>query len=192
MLTTQALIGLLEQVGALLEERKQQSEVVAIGGGGLLLLGYIKRPTRDLDLVAVIDSNGALRRAEPMPEELNAAIADVSGVNGIDPHWMNGAPSRLVDLGLPDGFMSRTVKQVYRGLTLHLASREDQIAFKLYAAADQGPKSKHAADLQKLQPTRAELLSAARWVVTHDVSEEFRSQLVQALAHFGVSDDGSF
>ncbi|MCC6805780.1 MAG: hypothetical protein IT381_00020 [Deltaproteobacteria bacterium] len=185
------LTDLLKQVGGLLDERRQEVAVVAIGGGGLLLLGYTKRPTRDLDLVAVIES-GALRRAEPMPRELHSAIADVSEVNRIDPHWMNAAPSSLMDLGLPTGFMSRTVKQVYGGLTLYLASREDQIAFKLYAAVDQGPKSKHTSDLQKLQPTNAELLNAARWVVTHDVSEEFRGQLVQALRHFGVSDDGSF
>ncbi|MCC6812238.1 MAG: hypothetical protein IT381_32755 [Deltaproteobacteria bacterium] len=191
MLTAQTLHQLLDQLGGLLAERETPVEVVAIGGGGLLLLGYIKRPTRDLDLVAVIDGGG-LRRADPMPDVLRAAIDDVARLNGLDSHWMNAAPSSLVDLGLPSGFMSRAIRRQHGALVLHLASREDQIAFKLYAAVDQGPDSKHVADLNALAPTGAELLVSARWAVTHDVSSGFREQLVQALSHFGVDDDGSF
>jgi hypothetical protein len=64
----------------------------------------------------------------------------------------------------------------------------DQVALKLYAAADQGPHSKHFEDLRKLTPTRDELVAGARWAVTHDPSEGFRSQLVGALAALGVAD----
>lgn len=165
-------------------------EAVAIGGGSLLLLGLIKRPTRDLDLVAIMEG-GRLRRADPMPPALKAAIADVARLKGIDPHWMNAAPSNLVDLGLPDGLMRRAERRVYGGLTLHLATRIDQIAFKLYAAVDQGPDSKHVDDLRLLAPTKPEFLDAARWTRTHDPSSGFREILLQVLAHFGVDDDGS-
>lgn len=66
MLTSTILDALLQNVGDLLADRGQPAEVVAVGGGSLLLLGLIKRPTRDLDLVAVVE-DGHLRRADPMP-----------------------------------------------------------------------------------------------------------------------------
>jgi hypothetical protein len=70
---------------------------------------------------------------------------------------------------------------------VHLASRYDQIHFKLYAMVDQGA-GKHEADLRDLQPTRDELLAAARWTRTHDPSQGFREQLLAALAYLGVDD----
>ena len=57
---------------------------------------------------------------------------------------------------------------------------------KLYAAVDQGPRSKHAMDLGKLRPDHDELLVAARWCRTHDPSEGFHEMLMQALASFGL------
>lgn len=94
-----------------------------------------------------------------------------------------------MDLGLPVGFSGRLETRRYGGLTLHLASRRDQIAFKLYAAVDQGPGSKHVEDLRALAPTPEELVHAARWARTHDPSEGFRSELRAALRHFGIADD---
>jgi len=52
---------------------------------------------------------------------------------------------------------------------------------------DQGA-GKHEADLRALNPTRDELLAAARWTRTHDPSEGFREQLVAALAYLEVED----
>jgi hypothetical protein len=78
----------------------------------------------------------------------------------------------------------------YDALTLNLTSRLDQICFKPYAAADQGPASKHVADLRQLEASRDELLFAARWTRTHDPSPAFRSGLVRALGFLGVEDAG--
>jgi hypothetical protein len=47
---------------------------------------------------------------------------------------------------------------------------------------------KHEADLRALEPTRDELIEAARWTITHDPSEGFRTELLGALAHLGVED----
>lgn len=188
-LTPRRLDELLTQVGELLTDRAASIEAVAIGGGSLMLLGLIKRPTRDLDLVAVIE-NGTLRRAEPMPESLRQAVDDVARLNNIDPHWMNAAPSSLMDQGLPPGFMERAERRQYGGLVLHLATRVDQIALKLYAAVDQGPDSKHVADLILLAPTSEELRLAARWTRLHDPSPGFHAILLAVLEHFGVSHDG--
>ena len=73
------------------------------------------------------------------------------------------------------------------GQPVDFAGRFDQIHFKLYAMAD-GLSGKHEADLRDLQPTEEELLTAARWTLTHDPSDGFRSLLLGALASLGVDD----
>jgi hypothetical protein len=89
---------------------------------------------------------------------------------------------------LPEGLVERLERRDYGpSLSVHFASRIDQIHFKLYAMVDQGA-GKHEADLRALQPTADELLRAARWTRTHDPSLGFRQELVAVLAHFGVED----
>lgn len=180
----------LTALGELLGSRGLSYEVVAVGGSALLLLGFIHRATRDLDLVAFVDA-GRLVRADRLPAPLAESVADVARVLGLRGDWLNPGPASLLDLGLPEGFAQRLETRRYGGLTLHLASRLDHIALKLYAAVDQGPDSKHAADLLALAPSPDELLGSARWARTHDPSEAFRSQLLQALRHFGAEPDGT-
>jgi hypothetical protein len=179
----------LEVLGELLADRSLSFEVHAIGGGSLLLLGLIDRPTEDLDLVAIVRA-GALSGAKPMPAELEQASGEVASLLGLAADWLNPGPTDLLQFGLPAGYESRTVMRRFGGLTVHLAGRFDQICFKLYAAVDQGPRSKHTADLRQLQPTRDELLAAARWARTHDPSDAFLDQLEQALDALGVRDHG--
>ena len=77
---------------------------------------------------------------------------------------------------------------VASALTLHLASRLDQICFKLHAAVDRAPASKHLDDLRLLEPDRAELLFAARWSMGHDPSGGYRWQCLTLLKILGVDD----
>jgi hypothetical protein len=100
--------------------------------------------------------------------------------------WLNPGPASLLDLGLPAGFGERAHVRHYGTLEVLLADRFDEIHFKLDAAVDQGPRSKHFADLQALQPSRDELMSAARWARTHDPSEGFASELDKALEALGA------
>lgn len=158
--------------------------MVAIGGGSLLLLGIISRPTKDLDLVALID-NGSLVSAKCLPIPLLEAIAEVGTALKLGENWINPGPSDLFLMGLPKGFADRMSTYHYSGLTLHLAERFDQICFKLYASVDQGPDSKHFADLKSLKPTQLELEDAASWCKTHDVSKEFAANLSEALIVLG-------
>jgi hypothetical protein len=103
--------------------------------------------------------------------------------------WLNAGPADMFRFGLPDGFAGRLTRRDYGPcLTVRFASRFDQSHFKLYAVVDQGP-GKHEQDLRALEPTREELLSAARWSRTQDPSDGYLTVLVQALAHFGVEDD---
>lgn len=170
----------LTVLGQLLADRNHHYEIVAIGGGCLLLLGLTIRPTRDLDLVALM-KEGQLISADPLPKPLQQAASEVGKIFGFENDWLNIGPSTLFDMGLPPGFMSRVHKRDYKGLTVYLADRLDQVYFKLYASVDYGPQSKHYIDLIGLKPTHNELEEAKKWCMTHDVSSTFASELEKAL-----------
>ena len=152
---------------------------------GLLALG-LTVGRRATSIVALLP--GRALRAPSTPSELVAARDRVARDFELPEDWLNAAPADLLDFGLPEGFVDRLERRDYgEALTVHLASRFDQIHFKLYAMVDQGA-GKHEADLRELNPTREELLAAARWTRTHDPSEGFREQLLAALAYLGVED----
>lgn len=152
----------LAMLGQRLSRSKQHYEIVAIGGASLLLLGYIDRTTKDLDLVAMMDA-GRLISAKPLPQGLLKEIANVGTALELGEHWINGGPTSLLESGLPEGFEGRLVVKNYDNLAVYFAGRLDQICFKLYAAVDQGPSSKHFIDLKKLEPSHEELLIAKKW-----------------------------
>jgi hypothetical protein len=110
---------------------------------------------------------------------------------GLSDDWLNPGPAELLRFGLPEGFEGRVERRRYGSLTVHVAGRLDQICFKLYAAVDQGPGSKHSADLRRLKPTREDLLTAARWSRTHDPSDGYRDELVATLIMLGVEVSGA-
>ena len=174
----------------MLEARQLTYDMVAVGGSSLMLLGLLERPTRDLDVVALVES-GRYVKANPLPPPLAEAAVDVGETLGIGGAWLNAGPADLLDFGLPSGFADRVVTRRYAALTLRLASRTDQICLKLYAAVDQGARSKHFEDVVRLAPSDGELLFAARWSITHDPSEGLRAELVRALALLGVPDAGT-
>jgi hypothetical protein len=183
--------GLLERalraLGDVLGARGHRYDLVAIGGSGLLLLELGVRPTKDLDVIALIDDHG-YRMIDELPVPLAQAAADVALTYGLSPDWINPGPASLLELGLPEGFDQRTQTRTFGTLVIRVAGRRDQIFFKLYAGADMGPDSKHIRDLEGLQPTEEELIAAARWAVTHDPSRGFRSVLLRSLEYFGVAD----
>jgi len=177
----------LSALGDQLDAAGEHFEIVIIGGSALLALGLIDRATRDVDLVALLE-DGGLVDPKPLPEALITARDRVAQDFDLDADWLNAAPSSLLDFGLPEGFVERLERRGYGpSLTVHLASRFDQIHFKLYALVDQGP-GKHEADLRALEPSREELLKAARWSTTHDPSDGFRQELLATLEYLGVED----
>ena len=178
---------LFAALGEQLAAQRASIELVVIGGSALLAIGLISRPTRDVDIVALLQA-GQLHDPRPLPESLIAARDRVARDFGLPIGWLNPGPSSLLDFGLPEGFLERLESRSYGpGLRVHFASRYDQIHFKLYAMAD-GTAGKHEADLRELNPTRDELVAAARWTQTHDPSEPFREELLKALAALGVDD----
>ena len=180
--STDALFFALGEQLATVGERY---ELVIIGGSGLLALGLIERSTRDVDVVA-LRSGERLDKAEPMPAALQIARDRVARDFSLPNSWLNPGPTELLDLGLPDGFIERLKRRDYgAGLSVYLASRYDQIHFKLYALVDLGP-GKHEQDLRALDPTDAELLAAARWTRTQDPSEGYLQMLDHTLTYLEV------
>lgn len=144
--------------------------------------------TKDLDLVALV-KEGHFISAKKLPDPLLQAIKNVGIAHHLNEDWINSTPSDLFEMGLPAGFKTRTSIFQYGGLIIHLAGRLDQICFKLYASVDQGPNSKHFADLQTLSPTNSELEIAKAWCLTHDVSNTFHDHILSAIAMFEEKRD---
>jgi len=188
MLESAALDEALWTLGTVLEARGSSYALVVVGGSSLLLLGLIDRPTRDLDVLGLVLPDRYVK-LDVLPEPLAKAVADVGDALGLANDWLNIGPASLLDFGLPAGFRDRVTIRRFGALELHISSRLDQVCFKLYAAVDQGPRSRHFADLTSLAPSFEELRFAARWTVTHDPSPGFRQELLAALERFGVVVD---
>jgi Nucleotidyltransferase of unknown function (DUF6036) len=178
---------LLRALGEQLAARGERYTLAIVGGSALLALGLVSRATRDVDVLAIVDGS-ELVSAQPLPAALLDAAHTVARDFGLADDWLNPGPTSLLDLGPPEGFYGRAQHRDYGdGLEVLFASRVDQIHLKLYATVDQGA-GKHFDDLKALQPTKQELIDAARWSRTHDPSEGYRSVLTSVLAHFGVDD----
>lgn len=61
-------------LGEVLARRRAPQEIAVIGGSGLLLLGAVRRATRDVDVVALVTGK-ALITAKPLPESLRDALS---------------------------------------------------------------------------------------------------------------------
>jgi hypothetical protein len=185
MLERDRLAEALATLGALLEERGRAIGVLIVGGGSLLLLGVVERPTADVDIVGLSSAAG-YARADVLPEFLTTAVREVGDALGLGDSWFNTGPAGLIEFGLPAGLEERVTVLTYGGLEVHLPAKEDLVCFKLYAAVDQGERSKHFADLRALSPTRGQLLNAASWSRTHDPSTAFLGELRRILSLLGV------
>ena len=175
--------------GRLKMNRSRSFSLVVCGGTALNAMHLIQRTTKDVDIVALMDSDNQLVDPAPLPEALMVAAKEVADTLNLPQDWLNNGPSSgdggLFRLGLPDGFKERLTKN-YQGekLMVYFVSRLDQIHFKLYAAIDQ-LGSYHASDLKQLSSSDEELLQAVRWATTHDPSEGFQTAIKLFLREFG-------
>jgi hypothetical protein len=167
-------------------------EILVCGGSALNVLGLIQRTTEDVDVLAYVrrDEEGkvSIVKAEPLTPELTEAAKKVARDFNLPERWLNPGPASAVDFGLPEGLMERVITRQYgQKLIVHFLGRYDQIHFKVYAAVDQGA-GKHLDDLLALKPTSEEIEHAARWSMTHDVSEGFKGSLKILLNHMGFNN----
>jgi hypothetical protein len=179
----------LSALGEQLALAGERAHLVVIGGSGLIAIDVVARATRDVDIVA-LEVDGALVSADPLPETVARAAAVVARDFGLEPNWLNPGPTSLLDLGLPSGFVARTITRDYGpALRISFAGRVDQVFFKLYAAADRR-EPRDFDDLRRLAPTERELHDAARWARTHNMPGPFDDALARTLADLGVEDAG--
>lgn len=186
--SAEAADRLLSALGEQLELADERYDLIVIGGSALLALDLVQRPTRDIDVIALAGESGPVE-AVPLPEPLLQARNRVARDLGVSEDWLNSAAGHdMLRLGLPEGFFERLTRRDHgSALSIRWSSRFDLIHFKLHATVDRGG-GKHLADLRALQPTPEELITAGRWVRTHDPSEGFLSVLQEVLAFFGVDD----
>ncbi len=164
--------------------------IVVCGGAALNVLGFVDRPTRDIDVVALATGGGLEQTvlARPLPEQLQEAAQHVARDFALPDGWLNGGPTDLLRWGLPEGWRQRVVLRSYGSrLTVYYLGRLDLICLKLYAFADNSAE-KHRSDLDALTPTCSELELAARWTRTHDPSPGFLQILQYALQELGSPD----
>jgi hypothetical protein len=176
--------GRLDELLAALERQLRAAAgpptaLVICGGSALAALGLVIRTTRDVDVLGTASLTPAGVVVQPLlelPEPLAAAVRRVSRDFNLPEDWLNTGPARQTQAGLPEGLAQRLVRRDYGpALSAWFISRIDQVHLKLYAAVDRD--GYHTDDLLALKPDRAELLNAARWTMTQDVSAPFRESL---------------
>ena len=160
-----------------------RTEIVVCGGSALIALSLVPRTTQDVDIVAMM-KNGVLADSEPLPEYLMNAAAKVGTSLNLPADWLNNGPASQFRMGLPEGFSERLHgMEIGEKLAVHYIDRIDQIFFKTFAAADRG--GYHVSDLRQLEPSEDELVAAAKWTLTQDVSPEFREILKDMFMKLG-------
>ncbi len=182
------IFGLLDY--RLRENNSSPIEIVVCGGTSLIWSGLVTRTTKDVDVVALVCS-GKLQSPDPLPEDLIKASNEVAEDLGLSDDWLNNGPSQgkggLFQMGLPEGLAKRLHSKQYGShLTVHYIDRLDQIFFKLFASADRG--GYHIEDLLHLKPSEDEIARAAKWAMTHDVSEGFAMILKQLVCELGYEE----
>jgi hypothetical protein len=185
-----ALAALAEQLEA---EGASVIELVVCGGAALNILGYVRRPTQDVDIVAFIKKNddgvGSLVKADYLTPELKTAAQRVERDFNLEKGWLNVDPASVMDFGFPEGMMSRLQTHRYgNNLIVHFLSRYDQIHFKLYAALTSDRRIIHVGDLIALNPTKDKINAAAGWIMTRDTTLVYKHALKDLLKQIGYQD----
>jgi hypothetical protein len=192
-----AILQLLRELDQWMElEDCPPTDWVVCGGAALGLQGLQDRPTRDVDVLGRWDEKLlGVAGIEAFPEALRACISRVVASHpelaGMGQNWVNLGPRALAQAGLPKGFAGRMRElRVGNRLTLRLLGRQDLLALKLYAAADdRGPRQEiHFADLNGLAPTYDELDWAVEWVRTLRDFEEKRLAVKHVIERLGYED----
>lgn len=130
--------------------------IVICGGSALVALGWIRRETRDVDVIEPI-----------LDEALLDAAALTADKLGLDSDWLNNGVSPIKS-SLPSGWEARTVT-IYQGLSLTVKAlgRQDLLSTKLLGACDRGDD---ISDLVGAEITEEELHIAKSWVLKQDAS----------------------
>ncbi len=104
-----------------------------------MALELVSRPTRDIDVVALLQDE-KLVSAAPLPDGLLEAAKLVAEDFGLPERWLNSGPASLLDFGLPPGILDRGERRNYGpGLEVVFASRPRQLP-RISRNPRQGPR----------------------------------------------------
>ena len=121
-LTRAEVVGLLTEVGAVLERDGLHATLYVVGGAAMSITLDSRRITRDVDAVFRSEADG-----------LRAAAREVATRHGLDPAWLNDTvTSMLVGMVTDDGEGEFEVP----GLSAGVASPEHLLAMKMLAGRD--------------------------------------------------------
>ena len=180
---------MLKALNSQLEKINKRIEIVVCGGIALAIMGLVKRTTKDIDVLGIVQKNNEnfkIVKAD-FPSWFETIIKKVARDFNLPNDWINAGPTSMVDLGLPKGLIERLIEKKYgNNLTVYYISRFDQIHFKLYASVDRG--GYHVDDLLKLKPTNEEIEAAALWSMSQDISNGYRIILKDLLKSLGYED----
>ena len=166
-------------------------EVLCCGASALCVLGLLSRSTMDVDVLGVVVRDRDLDPCEVFPVEMERAIANAGRELGLADDWFNGSASRLLERGVPDGTLERSL--VHRRsfgpcLTVRFIDRRDQVAMKLFAAMDPVDGIRHLKDLEEISPEAGEISHALMWMGGWKSSAAFRAKLKAIVTGLGFED----
>lgn len=167
MLDLSKLEEALRILGETLLDRGLEYHLVVVGGAALLLSHEGRRPTQDVDVLALAAADGPVRVRFELPDPLAETARDVAASLGLPDDWLNCGAAGVLEHRLPPDYETRLQTRTFGGLRISVPARVDLLRLKLFAAADEGPGSRHLTDLQRMAPARAELDVAAQWVNSH-------------------------
>jgi hypothetical protein len=73
--------------------------VIVCGGSALIAQGLIQRATKDVDMVALVDSERRLMSPPALPGSLLKAVTEVARDMGLPDDWLNNGPSSYTKEG---------------------------------------------------------------------------------------------
>lgn len=157
--------------------------LLVCGGSALNLADIIQRPTRDVDVLGLIQgTEPATVAAQQLPEEVTRAAEFVAMDLGLPSDWLNDAALDVQRLGLPPDILKRTHRLDFGPcLTVFCIGRQDQVSLKLYAAIDRVKGQRHLKDLEAIAPTKMEMEFAVHWLLDRETSPQFR-EAVRSIA----------
>ena len=166
-------------------------EVLCCGASALCVLGLLSRSTMDVDVLGVVVRDRDLNPCEVFPAEMERAIANAGLELGLADDWFNGSASRLLERGVPEGTLERSLEhRMTFGpcLTVRFLDRRDQVALKLFAAMDPVDGIRHLKDLEEISPEAAEISHALEWMGEWESSTAFRTKLKEVVTRLGFED----
>ena len=163
----------IEAFDRFLAEQAYPCELIVIGGAALALLGIIRRPTRDCDVLDPLLESRLIAMSQEFAQRQTAI-----GVP-LDQDWLNNGPVSLAAV-LPSGWRSRVVVVLQgRALCVRSLGRQDLLASKLWALCDRGTD---IGDCVALAPTVGEVASLRPWLHDQDANQDWPAHVDATMA----------